>query len=84
MKDPTRNSTTGDVKYNNIHMSHFNNIHNDIIDLFYIDGDLYTHDEADLDDLNIKHIIDDTTKTCDTCNNIDGRDCYKCTVYING
>lgn len=84
MKDPTRNSTTGDIKYNNINMSHFNNIHNDIIDLFYIDGDLYTPDEADLDDINIKHIIGDTTKTCDTCNNIDGGDCYKCTVYING
>ena len=84
MKDPTRNNTTGDIKYNNMNMSHFNNIHNDIIDLFYIDGDLYTPDEADLDDLNIKHIINDTTKTCDICNNIDGRDCYKCTVYING
>ena len=46
MKDLTRNSTTGDIKYNNMNMSHFNNIHNDIIDLFYIDGDLYIPDEA--------------------------------------
>ena len=84
MKDPTSNSAIGDIKYNNVLMSHFNNIHNDIIDLFYIDGDLYTPVEADISDLNIKQIIDDTDKHCDTCNNIDGKDCYRCTVYING